>query len=72
MTPSARPARLAFGLIIALILMMVGVGVAVSTEPLQRICRTSCWINDILFVALGDRGGKLALGLVWFSAGLLV
>ena len=68
----SRFARFFFGVSIALIFMMVGIGVGTSSEPLQRMCRTSCWINDILFVSVGDDLGKIALGLLWFSAGSLI
>jgi hypothetical protein len=68
----SRIARFFFGVSIALIFMMVGIGVGTSSEPLQRMCRTSCWINDILFVSVGDDLGKIALGLLWFSAGSLI
>lgn len=54
----------------ALIGMLGGLSVLVSDQPLRSICRTSCWLNDLLSIIFGERAGKLALSGLWFAASL--
>lgn len=59
----------ALGFIFAVICILVGGGILVSEESLRLMCRTSCWLNELLFAAFGDRGGKLVLGSLWLAGG---
>jgi hypothetical protein len=52
------------------ICLMVGIGFMVATTPLTSMCRTSCWLNEFLFALVGDKGGKIALGLIWVAGGV--
>lgn len=45
--------------------MVVGVTILVSDTPLRQLCRTDCWLNEILFVMFGETRGKQALAILW-------
>jgi len=54
----------------ALIGVLGGLSILGSDQPLRSICRTSCWLNDLLSIIFGERAGKLALSGLWFAASL--
>jgi hypothetical protein len=57
------------GVIFGLICVGVGLGFFVSTEPLMKMCRTSCWLNGLAYAMFGDQGGKIAMGSIWAVSG---
>ena len=58
------------GFIFGLICLVIGGGTMVTSGSVRLMCRTNCWINDLLFVAFGDQGGKLVLGALWICGAL--
>jgi hypothetical protein len=61
----SRVLTIAFGAV----LLVVGVGVAVSSEVLVAMCRSGCWFNGLLYAFLGEHHGKFLLGTLWCFAG---
>jgi threonine/homoserine/homoserine lactone efflux protein len=45
-------------------------GIAVSSDSLFNMCRTSCWFNGLLYAFLGEHHGKFVLGAIWYAGGV--
>jgi len=57
------------GIIFGIICIIVGLGVAVSSEKLLDMCRKDCWLNGLLLAFLGEHHGKFVLGTLWYMGG---
>ena len=58
--------------VLAAIALLGAAGILASTQSVRSLCRTSCWLNDLLFVFLGNAGGKVGLAMVWLATSVVV
>jgi hypothetical protein len=64
---------LRWGLWVLSVIALLGAGVIfTSSQPVQSLCRTSCWFNDLLFVLFGELGGKIGLSVSWLAAAVIL
>jgi 4-amino-4-deoxy-L-arabinose transferase-like glycosyltransferase len=59
-------AAIVFGVVV----LVAGMGVAVSSQSLLSMCRTGCWLNGLLYAFLGEHQGKFVLGGLWYAMGV--
>ena len=64
---------LRLGLWVLSVIALLGAGVIfTSSQPVQSLCRTSCWFNDLLFVLFGEVGGKIGLSIGWLTVAVIL
>ena len=62
--------RRILGITLGAILLIVGLGTAVSSKALLSMCRSDCWFNGLLYAFFGEHWGKFLLGGIWYLAGV--
>jgi len=64
---------LRWGLWLVSFVAFLGAGaIFTSSQSVQSLCRTSCWLNDLLFVLFGEAGGKIGLSIGWLMAAVIL
>lgn len=68
-----RSSIIQVGVVVLVVIAAVGgTAILVSDTPLRRLCRTDCWLNDLLFGMFGELRGKQMLALLWYVAAVLL
>lgn len=49
-------------ILVGVFLLVTGVGVWVTNEPLMSLCRQHCWVNALLYGIFGEFYGKVIYG----------
>lgn len=58
--------------VLAVIAVVGGTAILVSDTPLRQLCRTDCWLNDLLFAMFGETRGKQVLAILWYAVAVLL
>lgn len=59
-------------IVLAITAVVGGTAILISDMPLRQLCRTDCWLNDLLFAMFGETRGKPALAILWCAAAVLL